>query len=67
MDRVYSRLQADHLSENRQVALLPGPRQVGKTTLTRAVLPGAAYLNYDVVEDALKIRRGVAQIGDSLI
>lgn len=67
MDRVYSRLKADHLSENRQVALLSGPRQVGKTTLARAVLPGAAYLNYDVVEDALKIRRGVAQIGDSLI
>lgn len=67
MDRVYSRLQADHLSENRQVALLSGPRQVRKTTLARAVLSGAAYLNYDVVEDALKIRRGVAQIGDSLI
>lgn len=48
------------------MVLLSGPRQVGKTTLARAVLPGAAYLNYDVAEDALKIRRGVAQVVSSL-
>lgn len=62
MNRIYSRLIVDHLSENRQMALLSGPRQVGKTTLARAVLPSAVYLNYDVVDDALKIRHGVDQI-----
>lgn len=48
------------------MVLLSGPRQVGKTTLARAVLPGAACLDYDVAEDVLKIRRGVAQVVSSL-
>ncbi len=42
--------------------LLSGPRQVGKTTLARAVLPSAVYLNYDVMGDALKIRGGMERI-----
>ena len=66
MNRIYSKLLDDHLSANRQMVLLSGPRQVGKTTLARAVLPGAAYLNYDIAEDALKIRGGVERVVASL-
>lgn len=33
-----------------KLVLLSGPRQVGKTTLTKALFPSAVYLNYDIEE-----------------
>jgi hypothetical protein len=33
MKRIYESLIADHFANNRQMAFLSGPRQVGKTTL----------------------------------
>lgn len=66
MKRIYSNLLEDHLAKNRQMILLSGPRQVGKTTLARAVLPEAAYLNFDITGDAMKIMGGVEKIAEVL-
>ena len=66
MRRIYTNLLEDHLAKNRQMILLSGPRQVGKTTLARAVLPEAVYLNFDITGDALKIMGGVEKIAEVL-
>ncbi|MBI2933731.1 MAG: ATP-binding protein [Planctomycetes bacterium] len=40
------------VEEERKMALLVGPRQVGKTTLARSLLPASgAYFNWDIEED----------------
>lgn len=62
MKRVYSVLLQDHLDKNRQMILLSGPRQVGKTTLAQTSLLDAVYLNYDVVSDAQKIVGGIEKV-----
>lgn len=58
MERVYELLIGDHFTNNRQMAFLSGPRQVGKTTLANAVLPKAKYYNYDRPKDALLLGAG---------
>jgi len=49
------------LGEERKIALVSGPRQVGKTTFSRHLLTGAGspqmYFNWDVEEDRLLINR----------
>ena len=40
-----------------KLVLVSGPRQVGKTTLARALAPDAEYLNYDVRQHRLHIVR----------
>jgi len=35
----------------RKVLFLSGPRQVGKTTLSQALIPDAEYFNYDITKD----------------
>lgn len=45
MERVYDALLRKHLAENRQMAFVSGPRQVGKTTSTRVGTGDHAYLN----------------------
>lgn len=50
MRRVLLDELAGHYRENWQMAFLSGPRQVGKTTLARALtdlFPGSEYLNWD--------------------
>lgn len=39
----------------RKMVFVAGPRQVGKTTLARALDRGAGYLNWDVAEDRRRI------------
>jgi len=41
---------------DKKIVLLGGPRQVGKTTLSRSLLAGTYYLNYDVVSDRQTIQ-----------
>jgi predicted AAA+ superfamily ATPase len=45
--RIYERVLADHFSAHRQMALVAGPRQVGKTTVCRAMAGVERVLNWD--------------------
>ncbi|MCY4342852.1 MAG: AAA family ATPase [Gammaproteobacteria bacterium] len=50
MQRTLLNELAGHYREHRQMAFLSGPRQVGKTTLAKALtdlFPGSEYLNWD--------------------
>jgi len=40
-----------------KIVILSGPRQVGKTTLSRQLVPSYAYLNYDSSSDRRMIRK----------
>lgn len=66
LPRVYDGLLAEHLAHLRQMALVCGPRQVGKTTTARACAPGARYLNWDHQDDRLLISAGPAAVADAL-
>ncbi len=41
---------------NKKIVLLSGPRQVGKTTLSKSLYPNAAYYNYDIPADRKTLR-----------
>ena len=62
--RVYDRILEAHLKENRQMAFVSGPRQVGKTTTCRH--EGSAYLSWDILEDQRNIVRGPTTVANSL-
>ncbi len=55
-NRLYDALLADHLATHRQMALVSGPRQVGKTTTCRNHADG--YANWDNVDDREEILAG---------
>lgn len=58
MKRIYETLLLQHINENRQMALLTGPRQVGKTTSARAVDSGHRYFSWDIPTDRRRILKG---------
>ncbi len=60
LPRLYQSILVDHLAKYRQMAVLTGPRQVGKTTLARAL--GDVYLNYDDPSDRAAILSGPAAL-----
>ena len=62
--RVYDALLAEHLATNRQMALVSGPRQVGKTTTCRNL--SDSYVNWDNVEDRELILAGPRVLADRL-
>ena len=62
--RLYSTILADHLQKHRQMALVSGPRQVGKTTACRAI--SDAYLNWDNADDRRQMLLGPAALAESL-
>ncbi len=64
MKRTYELLLGDHFENNRQMAFLSGPRQVGKTTLASALLPQAKYYNYDRSTDALLLSAGPDRVAE---
>ena len=66
MKRAYQALIEDHFANNRQMAFLSGPRQIGKTTLAGMLLPKAKYYNYDRADDALKLSRGCDSVAADL-
>ncbi len=47
MERWYKHLIRDHFQENRQLALVSGPRQCGKTTASQNLHPQTHYLTWD--------------------
>jgi len=57
-----------------KIVLLSGPRQVGKTTLSKQLTPAHVYLNYDATSDRriikaeewdrdISARYGIGQVG----
>ena len=58
--RVYDALLAEHLARYRQMALVSGPRQVGKTTTCRH--HAGAYCNWDNFDDRERILAGPARL-----
>jgi len=62
--RFYDALLRDHLARHRQMALVSGPRQVGKTTACRAVAD--AYLNWDNMDERRLLLKGPAEIATAV-
>jgi len=58
--RVYTEMLKEHLSENRQMAFVSGPRQVGKTTVCLGL--AAVCLNWDDQDARALILRGPAAV-----
>ncbi len=54
--RIYEAILREHFAENRQMAFLSGPRQVGKTSLARALAD--RYLDWDSDDDRAAIVSG---------
>ena len=62
--RFYTAVLTDHLEKHRQMALVSGPRQVGKTTACRSL--SDEYLNWDNADDRRRILRGPAALAETL-
>jgi len=62
--RIYTTLLEDHFRRNRQMALVSGPRQVGKTTSCRSV--AGSYLNWDNQDDRRILLRGPGALAERL-
>ena len=62
--RIYDRILAEHLSGERQMAFVSGPRQVGKTTTCRGA--GDKYLDWDNSDHRRTILRGPSAVADWL-
>lgn len=62
--RFYDQLLADHFARHRQMALLSGPRQVGKTTTCRVL--ATHYLNWDNSDDRRVVLQGPAAVAARL-
>ena len=66
MKRIYDVLIGSHLEENRQIALVTGPRQVGKTTAARSAAGEHAYFSWDRQADRAIIMRGPDEVAERL-
>lgn len=62
--RFYDSLISEHLRDQRQMALISGPRQVGKTTVCRERCSG--YLNWDNIDDRKLIMAGPGAVAQTL-
>src|SRR5437867_3411405 len=62
--RFYTAVLTDHLEKHRQMALVSGPRQVGKTTACRSL--SDQYLNWDNADDRRRLLRGPAALAEAL-
>ncbi len=62
--RLYTTVLREHVERHRQMALLSGPRQVGKTTVCRSL--GDAYLDRDSTDDRRQFLRGPAALAQVL-
>jgi predicted AAA+ superfamily ATPase len=62
--RIYDCFLAEHLAQHRQMALVSGPRQVGKTTTCRN--HADSYANWDNTDDQTSILAGPAVVAEQL-
>ena len=60
--RLYDSLLVEHLENNRQMAFVSGPRQVGKTTTCRNHTN--TYVNWDNIDDRELILAGPAKLAE---
>jgi predicted AAA+ superfamily ATPase len=60
--RIYDTLVDEHLAKHRQMALVSGPRQVGKTTTCQG--HAQAYADWDNIDDRERILAGPARLVD---
>jgi len=58
INRIYNAFIDDHFRQNRQMAFLSGPRQVGKTTTAQSGKNQPIYINWDNQNDRILIARG---------
>lgn len=58
--RIYTEILREHLAENRQMAFVSGPRQVGKTTVCRGM--ASAYINWDDQDARDRVLKGPAEV-----
>lgn len=68
MERIYLPVIKQHLASYRQMVFLAGPRQAGKTTLSKSCLDDQyilRYLNWDVVKDRAEILGGIDNLSKS--
>ena len=66
MDRIYKAIIHEHFENNRQMAFVSGPRQVGKTTLSKSIAEGYHYYNWDDTNDRRNIIRGQQTVADQV-
>ena len=66
MERLYENLIREHLSEHRQMALLSGPRQVGKTTSARESAADHRYYTWDRQSDRMLITAGPDSVAEDM-
>ena len=64
--RSYTKILQQHFAEHRQMALLAGPRQVGKTTVCRGLDADARYLNWDDQDDRALFLKGPKTVAAEL-
>jgi len=62
--RLYDAVLAEHLSTQRQMLLVSGPRQVGKTTTCRHLAD--EYINWDNTDDRSLVLKGPSSIAERL-
>ncbi len=66
MDRIYQAIIEDHFKNNRQMAFISGPRQVGKTTLSKSITSNFHYLDWDDTTDRINIIQGQQSVADGI-
>ena len=65
MKRIYESLLIEHHQENRQMAFIVGPRQVGKTTTCKNALKNTTYINWDNINDRIRITKGPQAVAEN--
>ncbi len=72
MKRIYDNVVQDFFSQYPQMVFLNGPRQVGKTTISKSLAKSAtsqphfSYLNWDIQEDRKQILQGQRHLAESV-
>lgn len=66
MKRRYEELLRQHFADDRQMAFVSGPRQVGKTTTASAFTSDIIYLSWDNDDDRLAILDGPAAVNSRI-
>lgn len=66
MNRIYESLLTEHLAQHRQIAMLVGPRQVGKTTTSCQSAGEHRYYTWDRQSDRRLITGGADAVAEDL-